>query len=201
MPTKKEIAETFILTKLGGQIADNKIKPNDIYVYMDMVYNEIIGLEIDKNGAESSTLSASARTFEKDELLYYYDEGRDESFLVVPTDYNEASLIEVRPIKGPAMVMQRNGAQSIYNELESGTTENGIAYLEGDRIYLKDSGKIDCCAYLVKVIPSATTFDESETFPIPHGYGTIFTSRLLDMIEGNRAYLAKKTNDQNENTK
>ena len=201
MPSKKEIAETFILTKLGGQIADIKIKPRDIYTYMDMVYNEIIGIEIEKNGQGSRSLSASAKAFEKDELSYYYDEARQETFIVVPIRYNEDGIIEVKPINGPAMAMQPNGSQTIYNALESGTSENGIAYVEGEKIYLKDSGKIDCCEYSVKVIPSAESMEEDETFTIPFGYGSIFTQRLIDMIEGNRGYMSKKTNDQNENTK
>lgn len=199
MATKRQIAEAIILNKSGGNISDTKIQPRDLYVYIEMAINEAIGVYAAKQRLSAENVTAFTKTYTGEELAFYYDETRDETFIIAPVDFGESGLVQVRPPQGPAMAIQKIGQATIYNELEAGEIENGVVYCEGHKIYLKDSGKIDCCEMAVTVRPNASSYDEDEEIDIPEGMGVIFIDRVMALAEGNRVFKYKDTNDQNKN--
>lgn len=198
MPTKKEIADTIILNKAGGQVADEKFDRRDMYVYIDMAFNDVLG----KARADKRITSNASyvERIEDSDIQKYYDKNKNETFFVLPKLIVDGGLLDVRPPQGKSFFIQKPGSDTIYNELESGQTDNTTVYQVGERIYIKDSGEYDCCIDVL-CIPAGVSYGEDVDMPIPAGYGSYFMERLLAFAEGNKANYQKKTIDSNPNTK
>jgi hypothetical protein len=76
MPTKKEIADTIILNKSGGQVADEKFDRRDMYVYIDMAFNDVLG----KARADKRITSNASyvERIEDIDIAKYYDKNKND---------------------------------------------------------------------------------------------------------------------------
>jgi len=196
--TKKQLADLLILNKGGGQTAPNsKYDRRDFYTYIEIAFDYAVGKARKVMGTDYLTADFVKRY---KNVQLYYDKQVNETFFVIPCQIVNNGLVGVSPPQGNDFVLQYGGAESIYDDLESGViVDNLVCKQYANRVYFQRSGKLDMCVN-VRVIPSGSAYTDSEQLPIPTDFEDYMISRAMELSEGQTVRPYKKTNDANPNT-
>jgi hypothetical protein len=191
--TKEQLTALVIRYVTGGENTSetlSKYHPQEIELYLELAYNSVIfGLCLNAiTNSDYGQLDAYRKSYKN--VVVECDTDRDEYYSILPV--NIISLpknrgIFVSPMKDQInqFVDRENNTADIYSELEVGMLPDMITYYRENSKLFYDSRMSEELAdngLLMKLIPTFSSWDDTDELPLPAGKDLEIMTRVLDLL-------------------
>ena len=202
MITKGKMADLVILQLSGGDPERKKaILKQDVYAWLDNAIAGILNKDLRSKTGPNSIPSVMVKTFREKKM--FIDKSRDMVFVKLRTmpitlDHDRG-LIDIWPDKGSQkpLSIQPAGSDKVFVALGTGgLTDRYSAELEGNKLYLVDWPKTDCCPVNIRMVPTTEHLADDDPLPLPAGY----QEEILRMASQWFGVQAEVPNDQTNNS-
>lgn len=211
MITKKQLAETIIIQKMGGNPSTTSpIQERDVFAMADMVCAELIAQDIQLQLRSSGGFDIDSDwVVQFENVPIAYDKKIEQTYINLPaTRVSLVGDVDIQYVGwragGEKFPQEQQSSHQAWSLLEAGvpTSNSYPYYIVGNKVYFRTLPKRYVGKKLmVRMVAGIDGYGPTDPLPVPTAFAAMLMERLGNMFQVQISTKAKNNNDSNSNVR